>query len=69
MQGDLKMVKRDAWSPWLGKDKGFIMKSAESCGTIHLEINLSSKVYSKSLLKVGVIKRIASSGTLYLMKS
>ena len=33
------------------------MKSAESCGTIHLEINFSSKVYSKSLLKVGSLKR------------
>ena len=40
-------------SLWLGKDKGSIMKSAESGGTIHLEINFSSKVYSKSLLKVG----------------
>ena len=38
-------------SLWLGKDKGSIMESAESCGTIHLEINFSSKVYSKSLLK------------------
>ena len=27
------------------------MESAESGGTIHLEINFSSKVYSKSLLK------------------
>ena len=36
---------------------GSIMKSAESCGTIHLEINFSSKVYSKSLLKVGSLKR------------
>ena len=26
-------------------------ESAESCGTIHLEINFSSGVYSKSLLK------------------
>ena len=32
------------------------MKS-ENCGTIHLEINFSSKVYSKSLLKVGSLKR------------
>ena len=40
-------------SLWLGKNKGSIMKSAESGGTIHLEINFSSKVYSKSLLKVG----------------
>ena len=38
-------------SLWLGKDKGSIMKSAESGGTIYLEINFSSKVYSKSLLK------------------
>ena len=38
-------------SLWLGKDKGSIMKRAESGGTIHLEINFSSKVYSKSLLK------------------
>ena len=38
-------------SLWLGKDKGSIMKSAESGGTIHLEINFSTKVYSKSLLK------------------
>ena len=37
-------------SLWLGKDKGSIMESAESCGTIHLEIKFSSKVYSKSLL-------------------
>ena len=43
-------------SLWLGKDKGSIMKSAESGGTIHLEINFSSKVYSKSLLKVGSLK-------------
>ena len=27
------------------------MESVESCGTIHLEINFSSEVYSKSLLK------------------
>ena len=40
-------------SLWLGKDKGSIMESTESGGTIHLEINFSSKVYSKSLLKVG----------------
>ena len=32
------------------------MESAESGGTIHLEINFSSKVYSKSLLKVGSLK-------------
>ena len=32
------------------------MKSVESGGTIHLEINFSSKVYSKSLLKVGSLK-------------
>ena len=32
------------------------MESAESGGTIHLEINFSSKVYSKSLLKVGLLK-------------
>ena len=32
------------------------MKSAESGGTIHLEINFSSKVYSKSLLKVWSLK-------------
>ena len=56
MQGDLKMVKRDAWSLWLGKDKGTVMKSVESSGTIHFEINFSSKVYSKSLLKVGLLK-------------
>ena len=56
VQGDLKMVKRDAWSLWLGKDKGTIMKSAESCSTIHLKINFSSRVYSKSLLKVGLLK-------------
>ena len=31
-------------------------ESAESGGTIHLEINFSSKVYSKSLLKVGLLK-------------
>ena len=37
-------------SLWLGKDKGSIMESVESGGTIHLEINFSSKVYSKSLL-------------------
>ena len=42
-------------SLWLGKDKGSIMKSAESGGTIHLEINFSSKVYSESLLKVGLL--------------
>ena len=46
MQGDLKMVKRDAWSLWLGKDKDTIMKSAESCGTIHLEINFSRRTAS-----------------------
>ena len=38
-------------SLWLGKDKGSIMKSADSCSTIHLEIYFSSKVYYKSLLK------------------
>ena len=38
-------------SLWLGKDKGSIMESAESGGTIHLEINFWSKVYSKSLLR------------------
>ena len=47
-------------SLWLGKDKGSIMKSVESCGTIYInitmEINFSSKVYSKSLLKVGSLK-------------
>ena len=32
------------------------MKSTERGGTIHLEINFSSKVYSKSLLKVGLLK-------------
>ena len=32
------------------------MESAESGGTIHLEINFSGKVYSKSLLKVGLLK-------------
>ena len=32
------------------------MESAEICGTIHLEINFSSKVYSKSLLKVWLLK-------------
>ena len=53
---DLKMVKRDVWSLWLGKDKGTIMKGADSCGTFRLEINFSSKVYSKSLLKVGLLK-------------
>ena len=31
-------------------------ESAESGGTIHLEINFSSKVYSKSLQKVGSLK-------------
>ena len=40
-----------AWLLWLGKDKGSITKSAESGGTIHLEINFSSTVYSKSFLK------------------
>ena len=29
-------------SLWLGKDKDSIMESAESDGTIHLEINFSS---------------------------
>ena len=29
-------------SLWFGKDKGSIMESAESGGTIHLEINFSS---------------------------
>ena len=29
------------------------MESVESCGTIHLKMNFSSKVYSISLLKVG----------------
>ena len=48
-------------SLWLGKDKGSIMDSAESGWsivgyTIHLEINFSSKIYSKSLLKVGSLK-------------
>ena len=43
-------------SLWFGKDKGSIMKSVESGGTIHLEINFSSKVYSKSLLNVGLLK-------------
>ena len=32
-------------------------ESAESGGTIHLEINFSSTVYSKSLLKVGLHKK------------
>ena len=31
-------------------------ESVESGGIIHLEINFSSKVYSKSLLKVGSLK-------------
>ena len=32
-------------SLWLGKDKGSIMKSAESGGTLHLEIKFTPKVY------------------------
>ena len=61
LNGDRELAGTMPWrtlhgSLWLGKDKGSIMKSADSCGTIHLEIKFSSKVYSKSLLKVGSLK-------------
>ena len=40
------------WFPLPTKTTGHnARESAESGGTIHLEINFSSKVYSKSLLK------------------